>query len=582
LTIYRYGESPPFIQFGLDYVLETPGKSIPPAVAGLFASAPKRLKIPSYQRGIAWRDSEVSALLDSNSALFGTVILAKFDDPNQFELVDGLQRFATVTSMLYSLYPKVLSPTPSNVAAAQLVEFKSIQAKASWFFPLIEHNHQSLLAHPRQAIRSGYEVLYKDVDEKVVANGLSTNLNVFARKVQTMLLVKQISLDPYTGFRNNLELAHTFINMNTTGVELVEVDLLRAKIVDQAISLHWPPAEIETTENEFTMTFEGRAQAKQQAASSVVAYERQLKVLGTVINDAFDNKFQSNIFPNWNSLTQKDVMEFLQFIDNTSIAAASNKFPYVKEITECGGYPFSTLLLHYYIHSKLTKPDFASGNGVSTTNDCHTLLRAIYRRLIDGSIGRTEYVPAKIIEGTLNSISQIADEINPPAAGKLNASPNRDWLYQKLRQSELSRAPRIFNAMLLPDRAQTGGSFSPLNFGRTGWQVDHLIPKASFKENLPGIDERDNICNLAPLPANANIQMKHQMCSVKLGPGGVYSAVVRNKGGPQYLAWLTRTHYPAYAATGKLDNQAFLERNTNPAIGDERIKYITDVLVDKL
>ena len=286
--------------------------------------------------------------------------------------------------MLYSLYPKVLSPTPSNVAAAQLAEFKSIQAKASWFHPLIEYNHLTLMTHPRQAIRSGYEELYKDVDEKVVANGLSTNLAVFARKVQTMLLVKQISLDPYTGFKNNLELAHTFINMNATGVELVEVDLLRAKIVDKAISLHWPSAAIETTENEFTMTFEGRAQAKQQAASSVIAYERQLKVLGTVLYDAFVNNFLANFLPNWKTLSQQDVMEFLQFMDITTMAAASPHFPYVKEITECGGYPFSTLLLYYFIHSKSAKPDFVSGNGISSTNDCHTLLRAIYRRLIDG------------------------------------------------------------------------------------------------------------------------------------------------------------------------------------------------------
>jgi len=570
------------VQFGLDYVLETP-KGIPSAVSSLFPSAPKRLRIPSYQRGIEWRDSEVSELLDSNSALFGTVILAKFEDPNRFELVDGLQRFGTVTAILHSLYPKVLSPTPSNVGAAQFSEFRSIQAKASWYYPLIEHNHQTLLTHPRQAIRSGYEELYRDVDEKIVANGLSSNPPTFARKVQTMLLVKQISLDPYTGFKNNLELAHTFINMNATGVELVEIDLLRAKIVDQAISLQWPSPAIETTENEFTMTFEGRVQAKQQAASSVVVYERQLKVLGTVINDAFDNDLQSNIFSNWNSLNQQDIIEFLQFVDNTAVSATSSHFPYVREITECGGYPFSTLILYYYLSRKAAKPDFAYPNGALTVNDCHLLLRAVYRRLIDGTIGRTGYIPNKIIEGTLTSVSHVANEINPSAAGKLNAPPNKDWLYHKLRQSELSRAPRIFNAMLLPDRTRIAGTFLPLSFGRTGWQIDHLIPKASIEDDLPGGDDRDSLCNLAPLPANANIQMKHQLCSVKLSPTGVYSAVAKNmQGGHPFIAWLTSTHCAKYSLDGKLDDQASLERNASPGIGDERVKQITDVLLDKL
>lgn len=581
MPLQRTGFSPPYVDFALTYLVQSP-VPVPAVVSVLFPAGLTPLVIPTYQRGIEWDAEEVRELLNSNSALFGTVIMANFSGAGTgglvLELVDGLQRFATVTAFLKSLFPRVLSPQPINLAAAALPEFTALRTKAAGYEPLVSYNHQALMSHPRRAISRGYRKLFESIIEEIVTPELVNNMNIFAVQVQQMMMVKQISIDPYYGFSRHIELANTFLSMNSQGIDLDEADLLRAKLVDHTIGLGagtgWNTGAIDQMENSFTDTFE-----------TTGANSKNMRVLATLIYDAFERHHESSIFPSWNTLQPQNVQTFLSFVDGAIQNATGPNFPYYKEIVNSGGYPFSIALLYYFLPSTTPGvPDFVSNTGISTTNDMHNLLRACYRRLIDGTISRTGEIAVKMLDGVFVNLTQIIQDLNPGGAGPLSGPPNSAWLNQKLRQVDIKRAQRIFNAMLLPDRSNPGATFTPLTFGRRAntFHVDHLIASSLVQQNAPGEIESDTLCNFAPLPSPTNTQQKNAPCSLKLGPHGTISASVAAMGSPHpYLVWLTTNHY-ASRSHAELNNQSFLEPNSQPPIGDERISYIASVLLNKL
>ena len=570
------------MDFALTYVIQSQ-LAVPNVVSVLFPAGLTPLTIPTYQRGIEWGADEVKELLDSNSALFGTVIMANFSaggaNAPTLELVDGLQRFATVTAFLKSLFPKVLLQPPTNAAAAELPEFTALRTKAAGYEPLVTYNHRALMNHPRRAISRGYRRLYEAIDQEIVTPELASHPADFARKVQQMLMVKQVSIDPYYGFSRHIELANTFLSMNSQGIDLDEADLLRAKLVDQTIGLGlargWTPAAIDQMENSFTDSFEIGG-----------ANQKNMRVLATLLNDAFERHQESRIFPTWSTLQPQAVQSFISYIDSAIQSTATTTFPYFRETVNCGGYPFSIVLLYYYLQScSPGTPDFVSAGGTVTAADLHKLLRACYRRLIDGTIARTGETAIRMIDGALTNLDQIAQDINPVAgAGPLTGPPNSAWLNQRLRQADIRRAQRIFNAMLLPDRGNPGGNFEPLPYGRrtNQWHIDHLIPTSLIQPNIPGEIEGDTICNFAPLPSPTNTQQKNAPCSLKLGPQGTIAFAVTNMPTPHpYLAWLVNNQRQA-RAQAELDNQRLLQPNSQPPIGDERIEFITNLLLGKL
>lgn len=62
----------------------------------------KVIKVPHYQRGQVWKESQKEKLIDSikNGFPFGTILLYKKDD-NTYQLIDGLQRSATIYEYLH-------------------------------------------------------------------------------------------------------------------------------------------------------------------------------------------------------------------------------------------------------------------------------------------------------------------------------------------------------------------------------------------------------------------------------------------------------------------------------------------------
>jgi hypothetical protein len=580
MAIGRKGPTPVLFNYPIEYAIvdrDQTKKTLPGPIMDL---DPATLRIPTYQRRLVWKEKQIESLIDSTSTLFGTVILASYDGNPELILIDGLQRFATTTSILYHLYPIVLSSEATHELKDQ---FKRLSARVKEFYPIIEHNHNVLKNHSRVGVKDSFIELDARV-RKVIEGKLiyevpekKESAEKFTEKINNTFLKKQIAIDIYDGFDNKRELIHTFLNINSTGLILKEIDLLRSEIIQQAELLHWDENETYTFENKFTELFQGRG-------------KKQEEVLGKNLYDAFE-KNQKYVFPKWDNLQKSDVDEFLNFIDDIKEASLatnedgkSRKFPFLYEIFECGSLPFAITVWYFYrivIIDKEEKPDFMGGE-YDTTVERHTLLRAFYRKVIDGTIGRTGNVAANLMQRKIKGFSELIKEINPENnCGNIDSEPNQGWLFQQLRVADITDSRRIFNAIRLPIRDDDESMFKPIIYGKgsADWNIDHLIPTGHHKKSEAGIIEANRLPNLAPLPAKYNREVKDTPCERKLTSDGVYSRIT---GLHDYSDWLVQ-EYPNVLNSGDLDNQKMLQPTVEQdSIGDIRIKKIAKMLKDRL
>jgi len=69
-------------------------QSLAPRITG--TAGPQDIKIPSWQRKLVWDKIMIDSLVNSESSMFGTVILSKGDrQTDTWTLIDGLQRFSS-------------------------------------------------------------------------------------------------------------------------------------------------------------------------------------------------------------------------------------------------------------------------------------------------------------------------------------------------------------------------------------------------------------------------------------------------------------------------------------------------------
>jgi hypothetical protein len=567
MHLNRSTDLPAFLDFPKYYLLTGPGVAPPPSPASQLAR--HTAVIPPFQRGIEWGASEVEELLETKSATLGTVIIASLPGSPDPLLVDGLQRFAVGTALLTELYHEVLASPPRNVLAA--AHFARLRAEAGSFQPVYQTNSDVLYHHPRRAVSLSYANLLKETRE-LIAKELGQSPAIFAKKLERLFLDRQIGIDSYSGFAAYGELTSTFIEINTQGVDLAPTDLLRAQLVQQALHRGWSATDIQDMENDFTETFGRSPQA-------------HLRTLGKYLNSAIaDPALRVTIFPNWAALTRPEVTDLLTFLDAAFQSAKSTTFPYLSETHECGPQAFALILTFYWIQNMRGrgKPDFAGGR-LATSNECHLLLRALYRRVLDGTIFRIESAIDWLLanSGTATT-SGLADQtVQSTTSGSLAGAPDRGWLEQSIRRSDLKRSRRVFNACLLPVRTSVGGPFPVLNYGRgaNDWTIDHLIPQVRVAPARAGETEAYLLQNLAPLPSSVNKAIRSLDCGVKLGANGPYTHYANKH---PYLDWLVSTHYPGISPPTKLDDQSLLAPGAIPGIGDERVTYIADLLEDRL
>jgi hypothetical protein len=576
MSINRSAPTPAFYEYmcNLALVLDPASTktSLPQAVADLVEDT---FIIPTFQRGISWSVEKVSELLNSDSIMFGTVMLAMFDK-RAGELIDGLQRFATGTALLQNLYDRVLSPTPSNSLAA--VHFGALKAKVAGNQPVFSHNHHLLDTHTRAAIRQQYQALFKSLGEFLDRKLEPGTAIESAEQLKNCFLQKQIAIDKYYGFQSALEMVNTFIGLNTVRVELGPVDLIRAHVIDQASRSRpaWASTDIVEAENDITETFTVSGSTKQSLLPAATIVLRCLQKK--------DGLEPSHIFPKWSDLGKGDVDQFLEFIENMEEARKKNA--YLREIAESGYGPYAMVLLFYYKRfiTSGQEPDFFTG-GAAEDPELHTLLCAVYRAVIGGTVGRLIRPYAEdVAKDNYTALSDVSEKISMTAIPqKLSAPPDLDWLRTNLSSiGDSKKARRVFNGCLLPLRTSRGATFKPLKFGSKGdeWQVDHLIPEKNLKENQPGFEEGYTLRNYAPLPKSYNSSVKNLPCSNKLDPSGrVYADVKSSTHSHPYVDWLVVKQAGLDTA---LDKQENLLKGSVTGIGDQRIDELVELLKDRL
>lgn len=585
--IHRSGPTPEFYKYVCEYALLPNGSPPSPQLSALMPPGVRLnwLEIPRFQRGISWDLDNVREFFQSSSLLLGNIILALFDrDPTAFPnlpssqseyivLVDGLQRFAVGTAVLAALHNRVLVPTPTRPGDA--VYFAALSARVLSNSPYYLHNNAELLKHPRQAIRDQYTNLNSTIDQFVEDELSGGRGMALANLILPTFLSRQVAIDLYSNFRRT-ELLNTFIGINTVRVDLGPVDLLRAYIIEKATTSFWPEIDIETFENDFTDVFVSDQKPKQYFLPFVNAC---LKCI--------DSGGGARIFPSWNTtLLQSEVDNFLSFITSFETSTSNS---YLKEIFECGKLPVSIVMAHFYkeyLHGTHANPSFFTG-GVSENSDLNSFLVCCYRQLLNGSVGRTSNYLEQIVDGRINiTLSALSDSISVDYIGvNINTSLDPLWLESALNQVDKKKSPRIFNAMLLPDKTLLGASFTPLSFGRSSrdFHIDHLIPASLINSVAPGGSEGNLLRNFAPLPTNQNRVAKATSCSSKLCSGGIYSTYLTGTTHQvhYYCNWLVSAHTPSYSASD-LDDQAKLERLATPDIGSSRIQRIRDELLMRL
>jgi len=512
------------------------------------------------------------AFLQSQSALLGHVIFTTVQQNPYSDLVDGLQRFATGTALLKSLFPLVLQEDPEYPGHEAL--FADLIAHARLFEPVFAHNHHQLVNHRRDAIKDQYRSFYQELDatlRKQIGTGLAAEL---AEAITRCFLRRHVAIDNFSGFNAITDAINTFIGINTIRVELGTVDLFRTHIIEhaEAFPAAWPSPTIESAENHITDTFVNEGMVR-----------KEILPIATACMDVINTGDPTKLFENWgtgSNIYELDV--FLEFIDVAT--AGINRNVYVSEIAACGALPFGVLVLHYYsVYVKTAvNPAYVNGSNADDAS-LRLLLRATYRCVLAGMVGQLGPIAERAAQGSYGTLADVANEINHAVgAGPLNQPTTAGWVRAQLLNVNKEKAKRVFNACLLPPLVGAHAPFSPLPFGRGAddWHIDQLIPSNQLNRSAPGYAEAARIANFSPLPNRYIRQAKTDICSLKFAATGIYPTLpTPSLSAHPYLSWLNQ-NVPVPPA--QLDNQALLQPNSSPAIGDQRLNYLEGLLIPRI
>jgi len=535
-----------------------------------------------------WDDEKLDELLASKSGFLGNAILGQFpiaaprsngfarlpqSTPSYELLIDGLQRFSIGTALLSILHPLVLANNPLNSVAAPF--FSPLRTFAASLAPIYQHNDNELQNHSRQAVSESY-IAFRATLGNFLLDEVKSRPSHIAESIQHLFLERQIAPDTYYGFGSPAEIVGTFIGLNTIRVQLNIVDWLRSLIIEKGARNGWTTAEIEDAENHFSEVF---------LDDKGTAPESELMPLAAIIKDAIVEPAPSGtpmrVFPSWS--TQLAVTEVRDFLDFVSNLAASNSNPYFSEIKNCGAIPLASCICFYYRRFLTTNaiPSFVNG-GLNEDDELRAFLRANYRVLLDGRIGRTRTYAEALIRSTSPDLIATSNQISRDFLGyDLSVPVNRDWLTASLRKSDVRRSMRVFNACLLSELGMPP-SFQIQQYGKKSahYQIDHLIPKSARLKNLPGDVEIDLISNFAPIRRTANNGQSNLACSSKLAPGGNFAAEVANDAQVHpYVEWLVNNQ-GVYGS--QLDRQELLLSNASPRWAQDRIDCLVNTLETRL
>ncbi len=318
----------------------------------LVLSGPQDIKIPVWQRKLVWSKDQVEALVNSESSMFGTVIIAKgTTDADTWTLIDGLQRFSVGTALLKALYDEVLAPIPNRPTDATY--FTILSKGITNLQPVFEWNHLRLSNLGKRGVKNSYNTLFQEI-QTYVNEKLDENSKEFGRAIVTTFMIKQLAVDPYSGFSKESDLIKTFLSINSTGELLTKLDLLRAKILEHLEKKQFHGNVLDEIENDYTETFQsGGGKYFQDLGVNIynIMFEPQDSVLGVNLQliDGYGPKY---VFPNWNEIHKEDFDEFFEYHKKVvNLAKEINqgewKWPYISEIFPFK-LPYIMMTMYYY------------------------------------------------------------------------------------------------------------------------------------------------------------------------------------------------------------------------------------------
>ncbi len=199
--------------------------------------------IPSYQRPYVWQDEDVIKLFDDIREAYlanepqyfiGSVLSAVRDegDCRLYELIDGQQR--TTTLMLLSLAFRAAG------VASPLAEASTLGEKPRLTFEIREAvgNLLGSYAGLERMSRPGPDAIANDP----YLTHLDANLRVLKQQVEKLAESPDFSREGFAGYiygnlcwvnnivPDSMDLNRLFASMNTAGIQLEPVDLLKAKL----------------------------------------------------------------------------------------------------------------------------------------------------------------------------------------------------------------------------------------------------------------------------------------------------------------------------------------------------------------
>jgi hypothetical protein len=588
MPISRTGNCPLFLDYIIKQALIPRSEAPQPEFVQLTKYNFRWIDIPSYQRGLVWDEEDFADLLNSRSVFMGNAILGSFAVPTpkgtftllpdsalSYEiLIDGLQRFSIGTAVLNILHTLVLADHPLRNADSP--HFGALRTQAVTWAPVYQHNDRELQKHGRKAIRDSYTEFRQTLANWVEAEFNQGRAAELAAKIEHLFLQRQIAPDTYHGFQSEYDVTSTFIGLNTIRVQLNIVDWLRSVIVDRGSASGWTASALAAIDNHFTEVFtRGNSPAPELMPFAAIILECLTRP------NATKPQFAKSVFPSWEAgLLENEVVKFLDFVEALK---KHNSNAFFREIRQCGKIPFAGCLSYYYRHYLVTGnlPSFLNG-GINEDVELHAYLRANYRALFAGCIGRTRIFSERLLREQI-SLHDIANEISVFAVDHDLSTPiDPAWLAAMLKTADQNRAPRIFNACLLPKTTAPGALFDQHTYGKkaNAYQVDHMIAESVIQPNQPGEPEARTLINFAPIRRPANNAQGNLSCAAKLAAGGSYAnEVINDPNVHPYVGWLVgqQAQYGAF-----LDQQERLQPNSTPPIVNERIDWLVGELTPRL
>ena len=366
-TISRDGETPVYAEYCTSYCIVddvcTPKmtradypKPLQDCALRIRLPGPQDIKIPSWQRKLVWSKDQVEKLVNSESSMFGTVIMAKgVTDEDTWTLIDGLQRFSVGTALLNALYNEVLAPTPNRLADS--AHFTILAKAMQNLQPVFQWNHDRLNNLGKRGVKNSYIELFQTIQTYVIEK-LDEDPAKFGESVVSMFLIKQLAVDPYSGFSKHSDLIKTFLSINSTGEVLTKIDLLRAKILEHLESKQVTAAILDEIENDFTDTFQNR-KGKYFHDLGINIYNIMFELpdtsqLGTAQSGTvIQGSSPEYVFPNWKDMDKENFDDFFEYhqkvvnLGTETISGTKWKWPYLAEIFPFK-LPYIMLTMYYF------------------------------------------------------------------------------------------------------------------------------------------------------------------------------------------------------------------------------------------